>query len=96
VRAPSLVLYLHAPKQLLIHRLMQRGLASGRADDNMETINKRLVTFKKESVPVVSYYEGTRSTVVKKVGFITIIPISLQLAVKFVTSFRLKFYFEIS
>jgi len=39
-------------------RLMKRGETSGRADDNEETISKRLVTFDNETKPVLSYYEG--------------------------------------
>lgn len=34
-------------------RLLQRGETSGRADDNFESVVKRLDTFKKESLPVV-------------------------------------------
>lgn len=37
-------------------RLMNRGLTSGRVDDNEETIRKRLETFHKHSLPVVNYY----------------------------------------
>ncbi|KAG0574047.1 hypothetical protein KC19_VG230600 [Ceratodon purpureus] len=70
VKAPSLVLYLHAPHEVLKHRLMQRGQISGRADDNAETIRKRLATFKKQSLPVVTYYEKTNTTV-KRVCTIT-------------------------
>jgi len=37
-------------------RLMNRGLTSGRVDDNEETIRKRLETFHQHSLPVVNYY----------------------------------------
>ncbi|XP_024365575.1 uncharacterized protein [Physcomitrium patens] len=71
VRAPTLVLYLHAPQQVLLQRLMQRGLIGGRTDDNPATIRKRFITFKKESLPVVAFYEKTSISVVKKVCTIT-------------------------
>jgi len=68
MKAPALVLYLHAPQNVLLNRLLSRGETSGRADDNAETIKKRFDTFKKESLPVVSYYEKNSTSVVKKVG----------------------------
>ena len=41
----------------MISRLTKRGETSGRADDNVETIKKRLVTFKEQSLPVVDYFQ---------------------------------------
>jgi adenylate kinase family enzyme len=41
----------------MIQRLTKRGETSGRADDNVETIKKRLVTFNEQSVPVVEYFD---------------------------------------
>ena len=38
----------------MTERLLQRGKSSGRVDDNVETIKKRLDTFHKHSEPVVS------------------------------------------
>ena len=38
-------------------RLKQRGLSSGREDDNEETIRKRLETFHQQTVPVISHYQ---------------------------------------
>ncbi|CAE7871938.1 cmpk [Symbiodinium microadriaticum] len=37
-------------------RLVERGKTSGRADDNLESIKKRFVTFQQESMPVVESY----------------------------------------
>lgn len=68
MKTPTLVLYLHAPQNVLLQRLLSRGESSGRADDNIETILKRFNTFKKESLPVVSYYEKNSPSIVKKVG----------------------------
>lgn len=44
-------------------RLMNRGLTSGRVDDNEETIRKRLETFHKHSLPVVEHYGAKCRTV---------------------------------
>lgn len=35
-------------------RLLERGKTSGRADDNKETIRKRLETFKQETETIIS------------------------------------------
>lgn len=37
-------------------RLLERGISSGRVDDNEETIKKRLETFHKHSEPVMKHY----------------------------------------
>ena len=41
----------------MTERLKQRGLSSGREDDNEETIRKRLETFHQQTVPVISHYQ---------------------------------------
>ena len=45
----------------LIKRLLERGKTSGRSDDNLETITKRLNTYKEQTTPVIDFYkkEGT-------------------------------------
>ena len=40
----------------MLERLMQRGVSSGRTDDNEETIKKRLVTHKEHTEPVLDYF----------------------------------------
>ena len=52
----ALVLYFQVSDETMTTRLMGRGLTSGRADDNIETIRKRLDTFHKHSLPVVDHY----------------------------------------
>ena len=37
-------------------RLLERGKTSGRADDNEETIKKRLVTFHSHMQPILDHY----------------------------------------
>ena len=50
------VLCYEVSEDILEQRLLKRGETSGRADDNIESIRKRFVTFKTESTPVVEYY----------------------------------------
>jgi len=47
-------------------RLLYRRQGSGRLDDNIETIRRRFLTFKEESIPVIQRYED--SGLVKKVN----------------------------
>jgi adenylate kinase family enzyme len=50
-------LFFDAPNETLTTRLLKRGETSGRTDDNLESIKKRLDTFKEASLPVVNYFE---------------------------------------
>ncbi|KAL8292367.1 hypothetical protein RQP46_001833 [Phenoliferia psychrophenolica] len=52
----SMVLFLVCPEDKLVQRLLKRGETSGRDDDNIESIKKRLQTFIATSMPVVEYY----------------------------------------
>ena len=53
-------------------RLMNRGLTSGRVDDNEETIRKRSQTFHKHSEPVVDYYGSKCHKVIRgNISFIS-------------------------
>jgi adenylate kinase len=64
VGACSLVVYFEVPFDIMTERLMNRGITSGRADDNAETIKKRLRTFADQTIPVVDYYRLVDKTVV--------------------------------
>ena len=55
IRVPF-ILYFDCPLAVLEQRLLQRGQSSGRADDNIEAIKKRFVTFESESRPVVQQF----------------------------------------
>lgn len=45
---------------------MKRGAAgSGRADDNLDSLKKRIVTFKNDSMPIIEYFK--EKNLVKKV-----------------------------
>ena len=41
-------------------RILMRGQSSGRADDNAEAADKRLATFRAQSLPVVQHYQRKR------------------------------------
>ncbi|KAJ3208626.1 hypothetical protein HDU67_006622 [Dinochytrium kinnereticum] len=51
------VLFFDAPNDVLTTRLLKRGETSGRADDNLESIKKRLDTFQEASLPVIGHFE---------------------------------------
>lgn len=51
------VLFLNVPDDVLKARLLKRGESSGRADDNEESIVKRLATYHEQSYPVIEYYK---------------------------------------
>ena len=51
------VALLEAPDDVLLQRCCKRGETSGRADDNAETVRKRIVTYKKDTEEVLSRYQ---------------------------------------
>lgn len=53
----SLCIDLQVPERDLIERLLTRGQTSGRSDDNLETIRKRLEVFEQKTKPVNEYYQ---------------------------------------
>lgn len=53
----SIMLDLDVPEEELITRLLKRGEECGRADDNMETIKKRLVVYNTQTSPLKEYYK---------------------------------------
>merc|ERR1711993_135086 len=52
----SKILYFEVSDETMTERLLNRGKTSGRVDDNVETIKKRLDTFHKHSKPVIEAY----------------------------------------
>lgn len=50
------VLDLQVADEELVERLLKRGEASGRSDDNLETIQKRLAVYHAQTAPLASYY----------------------------------------
>lgn len=52
------MLELDVPNEMLIERLINRGKTSGRADDNEETIAKRLEVYNAQTQPLIAWYEA--------------------------------------
>ena len=53
----SVMLDLDVPEDELMTRLIKRGQESGRADDNEETIKKRLVVYHSQTAPLIDWYK---------------------------------------
>lgn len=49
---------LDVPEEELMDRLIKRGQLSGRADDNEETIKKRLVVYAEQTAPLKEWYKN--------------------------------------
>ena len=49
---------LDVPEDELMTRLLKRGQESGRADDNEETIKKRLVVYHSQTAPLIDWYKN--------------------------------------
>lgn len=54
----TIMLDLKVPEEELIKRLIQRGKDSGRADDNEETIKKRLEVYHTLTSPLIDWYKN--------------------------------------
>lgn len=50
------VIGLEVPEDRLVERMINRGKQSGRADDNLETIKKRLDVYHRQTSPLKEYY----------------------------------------
>lgn len=53
----SIMLDLDVPEDELMTRLIKRGQESGRADDNEETIKKRLDVYHSQTSPLIDWYK---------------------------------------
>ena len=53
----SIMLDLEVPEDELMNRLILRGQQSGRADDNEETIRKRLTVYHNQTAPLIDWYK---------------------------------------
>lgn len=49
---------LDVPEEELMTRLIKRGEESGRADDNEETIKKRLIVYNEQTAPLKDWYKN--------------------------------------
>ena len=50
------LLFLDCPNEVVVQRLLERGKTSGRNDDNIETIQKRLVTYENQTRPIIEHF----------------------------------------
>lgn len=66
-RKVDLVLYLNVPEDKLIDRLLGRARDEGRADDNLETIEKRLEVYHRDTEPVLGHYRGSTVAAIEEV-----------------------------
>ncbi len=55
-RPMTMMIDLDVPSEELIQRLVTRGQTSGRSDDNLETIKKRLAVYEQKTAPVSDFY----------------------------------------
>ena len=54
----NVMVYMDVPEEELMDRLIKRGAASGRADDNEETIKRRLVVYNEQTSPLKEWYKN--------------------------------------
>jgi adenylate kinase len=52
------VIYLTAPEEELVSRLLDRARRDGRDDDTLSVIRHRLAVFSAETAPLIEYYRG--------------------------------------
>jgi len=65
----SIMLDLVVEEEELIKRLLNRGLTSGRSDDNYETIQRRIQVYHTKTAPVKEFYEQEKlATEIKGTG----------------------------
>lgn len=51
------VLFFDCPEEVMVARLTERGKTSGRVDDNLESIRKRLRTYMDSTMPIVDEFD---------------------------------------
>jgi adenylate kinase len=54
----DVVIYLTAPEEELVARVLDRAQHEGRADDTLEVVRHRLAVYNQETAPVVDYYRA--------------------------------------
>ena len=67
----TVLIDLQVDNQELINRLLKRGETSGRCDDNLETIQKRLEVYETKTAPVSDFYKNkNKYAVINGIGTI--------------------------
>ena len=59
----DLVINLVVNEKELVNRMLLRGKTSGRSDDNLETIEKRLITYRNQTEQVLDFYKKDKKLV---------------------------------
>ena len=59
----QIVVHLEVPRDELVRRLIERGQASGRSDDNLDVINHRLDVYDEKTLPMLNYYAAREKLV---------------------------------
>jgi len=78
----TVMLNIQVDNDELIKRLLERGKISGRSDDNMETITKRIQTYYEQTTPVIDFYKKEGIVIdIKGVGSIESIFVSISKAI---------------
>ena len=54
----DVVIYLTAPEEELVTRMLDRAQRDGRVDDTLDVIRHRLAVFARETAPLVDYYRS--------------------------------------
>jgi adenylate kinase len=54
----SQVILLEVPEQVVLERIVARGVSSGRSDDTIETARARQQVYQSETQPLVDFYES--------------------------------------
>ncbi len=62
------LLFLECSEEVMLARLEERAKTSGRADDNQETICKRIDTYHGETKALLSHYEGGKLVTISADG----------------------------
>lgn len=53
------VLFFNCSEEVCVNRCLSRGQSgSGRSDDNMESLKKRIQTYNNDSLPIIKHFEG--------------------------------------
>ncbi|GAB1601716.1 UMP-CMP kinase-like isoform X2 [Argonauta hians] len=54
----KLILYFNCSEDVCTQRCLKRGLTSGRVDDNIESLKKRIVTYNESTKPIIDHYKN--------------------------------------
>ncbi|XP_072172711.1 UMP-CMP kinase-like isoform X2 [Diadema setosum] len=52
------VLFFDCSKDTCVNRILERGKTSGRSDDNVESLEKRFVTYWNQTKPIIDHYDA--------------------------------------